>query len=465
MGRVFYVKRDGRFVRPLQPEPNAWKLLMRRVRTKIVKSTPPVSKISTIQFLARYSGPKLRSYEQAAESLQYVPLCAEDFRIGAFIKKEKQDLGKCPRVIRPISVRANLELGKFVYPLEKAIYNTINNLCARDGCTRVTVTKGLNTFQLGKAAADKWARFTNPVTVNLDCERFDQHVSVPALQWARSVLVGCIHNDADGQDQKELQWLLDQQNITELVARCNDGRIWAKVNGTLDSGVMNTSLYGVLLMFSMVWSLVREMHIEYEILCAGDDTNVIMERSDAAEFERRIQGWGRMFGFSIKIESVTDELEKMVFCRMQPVFDGEKWRMVRDVADALCRDSLSIKPIVNAKSYDTLRHSISQCGLSICPGIPMMQSFYQMLGRGVVAKKVDKDKSMSGMRYMALGLEPKVVPVTDEARLSFYRAFGYTPEQQISMEDAYDNLAPSYNTRCDSLFSTVFSQNKLDYGA
>lgn len=465
MGRVFYVKRDGQFVRPLQPERNAWRLLMRRVRTKIVKTTPPVRKLSISQFLARYKGPKLRSYEQAAETLPFVPLSDSDFEIGAFIKKEKQELNKCPRVIRPVSVRANLELGMYVYPLEKAIYNTINNLCADDGCTWVTVTKGLNTFELGEVVAEKWAMFTDPVTVNLDCERFDQHVSVPALQWARSVLVGCIHNDGDGDDQKILQWLLDKQNRTKLKAKCHDGRIYSEFDGTLNSGVMNTSLYGVLLMFSMVWALVKEMRIKYEILCAGDDTNVIMERSDAARFEERVQRWGARFGFSIKIESVTDQLEQMVFCRMRPVFDGKRWRMVRDVVDALCRDSTTIKPIASQKAYDTMRHSISQCGLSICPGMPVMQSFYQMLGRGVGNSKVDQDKSMSGMKYMALGLDPKIEPITDEARLSFWKAFGFTPTEQVTLESAYDRLAPSYATRCDSSFDSVFPQNRIDYGA
>jgi hypothetical protein len=41
----------------------------------------------------------------------------------------------------------------------------------------------------------------------------------------------------------------------------------------------------------------------------------------------------------------------------------------------------------------------------------------------------------SGMWYMASGVQAGVI--TPEVRVSFYRAFGITPDQQVALEEAY----------------------------
>jgi hypothetical protein len=50
------------------------------------------------------------------------------------------------------------------------------------------------------------------------------------------------------------------------------------------------------------------------------------------------------------------------------------------------------------------------------------------------------------MQFMAHNMNRKISDPTPEARLSFYLAFGYTPEQQLAIEDHYDRLNVQFDT-------------------
>jgi hypothetical protein len=41
------------------------------------------------------------------------------------------------------------------------------------------------------------------------------------------------------------------------------------------------------------------------------------------------------------------------------------------------------------------------------------------------------------MTHMAKGLHPKETPISDDARYSFYVAFGITPDEQEALEEYY----------------------------
>lgn len=461
-GRVFFVKdNEGGWCRPPMPVKGAYDSIS-WFKRRVISTAGHVDKLCVSGFLDRYKGPKLRSYERAAEGLVVMPVLQDaDFVIEAFVKDDLVKPGAVPRAIRPMSVRANLALGLYIYPLEKTLYAALDEIARREGCVRASVTKGLNAAEVGNLAHKKWQRFVDPVTVNLDCMRFDQHVSVPSLMWLTDICVAAFGEGT--QEGKELRRMLSKQFKTHLVFRGPDGRVSTNVVGTLNSGVMNTSLYGILMMFSIVFTCLKEGDFSrYEILCAGDDTNVMMERADADRFERLIQPHGLKFGFTVKIESVTDVFEKMVFCRTQPVWDGVGYRMVRDPRDSCARDVLTAKDITNKKAYDVLRYSKAQCGLSLATGLPVLQNFYSMLQRGCPSTtKVDRDRSQSGMKFMAARLEPRIRAVSDRSRLSFYDAFGITAWEQVLLEREYDKLEPSFDARCDLSIAEFFPETLI----
>lgn len=446
--RVFYVKTDGVYARPILPTPGAILKHLGPVRKRIVRMSSGFQPISSEEFLDSYKGPKRKSYERASASLSTTPLSTKDYVVKAFVKDEKMDEGKVPRVIRPMNQRVNLSLGRYIKPGEKVLYGILNRLCRKAGGTSVSVTKGLNCYQVADLIVKKWGRFKNPLVLILDCARFDQHNSIAIMQWARSVIVESSH--LDPANKAELTFLLDKQLRTTTWANCNDGDIKVKCEGTLCSGVMNTSLYGILITFCIIYSYAQTHTGQFDILCAGDDTNLFVEEDEYEHVQATIQAYAAQFGFKLKIEGTASSVETVTFCRMRPVFDGTLWRMVRDPEDSLARDCLTTKSLSCLREYDYQRTAVADCGLSLTTGIPVLQAFYEMLRRGTTVNPPKDRHLTTGMQFMARGLTGTGgVTITTEARVSFWRAFGIEPDYQEHLERQYSTLSPSYANRCD----------------
>jgi hypothetical protein len=167
------------------------------------------------------------------------------------------------------------------------------------------------------------------------------------------------------------------------------------------------------------------------------------------------------YGFNIKVEGTSETIEGIIFCRMQPVFDGEKWRMVREPLDSMTRDGMTVKPVPNVAMWDELRAAKAHCGTALASGLPVLQAFYDMLGRGTTGFKESRIDQHSGMVRMSKGLKAKQSYVSDEARLSFFRAFGIDPQRQIALEEFYGGLRPSYSLRCERLFLDTFEETRF----
>jgi hypothetical protein len=466
MGRVYYVKVEGNFIRP--PPPTDLRKL-KKFLGKISCFVNYGGRMSYSDFVDHRSGPKKQAYQNELDTLFIRETNSRDTIAKFFIKDELMDYEwttsgykmKCPRVIRPQGVRLNLLLGVHIQPLEKAVYRALDRYFSRKGGVRRTVTKGLNVFAIADLIKRKWSRFKDPVCVQFDCERFSQHNHIDVLDVMSNFLVKMVgENTSDGADLREQ---LNHQRVIRFLARSRDGTITGKIVGTLSDGVMNTSLYGVTLMCAMIDTACKISGKRAELFSAGDDTNAIMERSDWDAIRDTIPDVGTEFGFRIKVESIEDRLEDIKFCRMQPVFDGAKWRMVRQIEDSLARDICTVKPVESEKFWDELRAAKAHCGLALTSGLPVLQAFYLMLGRGTHGFRSSALDHHSGMYQMSQGLESKVAPVSDEARLSFYRAFGLHPERQIALEEFYGTLNPSYSRRCELSFQDTFIDSRLYY--
>jgi hypothetical protein len=423
--------------------------------------------MSYSDFVEQRSGPKKQAYHNELKQLFVRRTNYRDLRAKFFIKDELMDYEwvdgrykmKCPRVIRPQGVRLNLMLGVYVQPLEKAVYRALDRFLSGRGGVRRTVTKGMNVEQIATLIHEKWERFKNPVCVQFDCERFSQHVHTEVMDMVADFLVAIVgENTHDGQELREQ---LNYQKKIQFVAASKDGLISGIVNGTLSDGVMNTSLYGVLLMCAMIWTACKRAGVKAELFSAGDDTNAIMERNDWQSVEAHITEVGLDFGFKIKIESVEYRMEDIKFCRMQPVFDGESWRMVRGIEDSLARDVLTVKPVVSETQWDELRAAKAHCGVALASGLPVLQAFYQALGRGTKGFKSHHIDHHSGMWQVSRGMKSRVREPTPEARLSFFRAFGVPPARQVALEEFYGLLKPQYSRRCELSFLDTFSESRL----
>lgn len=438
--RVFYVKTKEGFAPPPLPESGLFETRLSCVNSILKKSSVYSTAMTATAFAESYHGPKNKIYSRAAQSLEVKIFTKGDAKISSFMKCEKYNFtakpDPVPRIIQPRCPRALVTYGRYIKPIEKKIYHSINHMF---GST--TIFKGLNADQRGQSLRKKWNRFRDPVCVGLDASRFDQHVSVEALKWEHNIYGHYYPGD------KHFKWLMSLQLYNSCYARLNDSLIRYKTKGCRMSGDMNTALGNCLLMSSMVYAYAKHKTIDIELANDGDDCVVFMEKCDLHQFQSELKTWFLEMGFTMEVEEPVYTLEKVVFCQSQPVYDGTNYVMVRDPRVAIAKDCLAIKPLDNVKVFERWCAAVGLGGMSLTGGIPVWQNFYRTI---VVSSKGQKPLSdpslMTGMRLLAKGMSRLYKPPTDECRFSFYLAFGIHPEEQLACEKYYDSVDLSWGS-------------------
>ncbi len=427
----------GQFVPPNQPLVGEVVRLLRPFRTLLKYYAVPSAPIPLLEYPATaYSGPKLALYDRAARKVAVTGVLAKYSYLSTFLKHEKLPSGGkrvVPRVIQPRKPEYNVSVGRYLHHVESTIYHDVARVYGQE-----TIVKGYNAFQLGGMLAKAWSRFRDPAAVGLDASRFDQHVNTQLLSWEHSVYTGLYFPG-----YPELQTLLRYQLTNKGVVRCWDGQAKYSVSGGRCSGDMNTALGNCLLMTALIHTLLRENNLlnrdgttRVQLFNNGDDCVLIGEQADITMLARQVAPFFARVGIIMKVEDVVRELEKISFCQTQPVFDGERWRVVRDVRQSFSKDCHALDYESITTHLNTYLYQIGSCGLALTAGLPVLQEYYLSLRRGRVASGAPIGKRLleSGFYRLSQGLDPTVRPVTVEARCSFARAFGIMPDHQVALE-------------------------------
>lgn len=433
--RYFLCKVGRQFEQPLAPGAGAYEHpSLREFQDEVVNLvTPEVAPISLREVVEQYSGSKRRVYEAALRSLYRKRLNRRDAHLRPFTKFEKQSLLKAPRIINPRSPRYNLVLGKYLKKAEKVYFKAINKLWGAK--TAHTVIKGLNSFEAADVIRAKWQRFENPVGLGLDATKFDMHVSVAALIYEHA-FYNRVFNSA------ELRQLLEWQLVNQGVAYCADGEVEFRMPGTRSSGDLNTSLGNCIIMCALIWGLCRELGIDAELANNGDDCVLIFEREHLDAVLAAVPGYFQNLGFRMTVEEPVDTLEEVEFCQSHPVKLAGGWCMVRNVRTCLQKDPMCLMPIPNEKAIRKWFWAVGMCGQSAVPGCPVLQEFYGAFKRSgceTSKRHVAHIFRNTGVIERMTGVDAPV-QITNEARMSFFRAFGITPDYQIALEDYYSKF-------------------------
>lgn len=439
--RVFYAK--GKLTP--QPLPGIYENTLSKIRDRLCRQFSSTTPISRQEFVETYWGRKKVLYQQACDSLLLSSIIRRDSHIKAFVKAEfinsddKPDPD--PRIISPRDPRYNVEVGRYLRPIEHRLYTAIGRIWGGP-----TVLKGFNSEQTGKIFQDKWDKYQNPVAIGLDASRFDQHVSKAALEWEHS-----IYNRIFG--SRELKRLLSWQLENHVTGYCRDGKLKYVVNGCRMSGDMNTALGNCLIMCALVYQFSKERNVQCSLANNGDDCTVIMESSDKDKFMTGLDEWFLKYGFSMKVEEPVYEMEGIEFCQTHPIRVDGRYIMCRNFPKALAKDCLSLKELQSEYVCKSWMDAVGQGGLSLCGGVPVFQEFYigyireakllsdKRAQRNSIKKKRNSRVELEGgMAWLSKGMKRKYQPVSEETRFSFYLAFGTTPDQQLALEDEIKKL-------------------------
>ncbi len=428
--RMYFCEVEGKFVSAPEPSKKAVVSALRGFKTRLMEVSCHVTALTLEEVVETYSGRKRTIYQNALVEIQRRGLSRKDAFSAAFVKVEKGNTAKAPRCIQPRKAPYNLCLGKYIKPLEHKIYKWIAKVFG-DG---PTVMKGYNVDQVAGIARAKWDSFQHPVAVGLDATKFDMHVSAEMLSWEHSIYLNVFKNNP------ELKKLLRWQMYNKGGGYCDDGKLRYSVKGKRFSGDMNTALGNCLIMCAMVWAYSRERGVNTKLINNGDDCVVFMELEDLERFQYGLKEWFLELGFRMTVEPPVEDFQQMEFCQMRPIRCCSGWTMVRNIKTALTKDTLCTLPLTGEVGIRKWLHSVGTCGLALCGGIPIMQSFYQAYVREGIddnGRIENAVQSQSGMRMLARNLKARDMVVSDAARYDVWIAWGITPDEQRAMEEYF----------------------------
>lgn len=427
--RVFNVDRGGQLAPTPQPVAGAFNRLT-SFKRRLVSTVGIIPPVSAEKFVDRYTGRRHTIYMNALEKLKLTGMQRKYAYMNSFIKSEKVAVtavkkDPAPRMIQPRSPCFNIGVGRYISHMEKPICRGIGRIFGHP-----TVMKGYNAHETGRLMREKWEMFDDPVGVGLDAERFDQHTSVHALRYEHSCYVSMVPVG----DRKEIRRLLSWQLENKGFANMDDGRVSYTVQGCRMSGDMNTGLGNCLLMCAMIHAYASERFKRFQLANNGDDCVLIIERRDLQRMAD-LPEWFLEMGYTMKVEEPVDVFEEIEFCQTQPVFDGERWVMCRNPKICMPKDCVSLIPMNQGNAGKAWMTAVGECGMSLSGGLPILQEFYSRLIKAGDGKRMKEGIHMeTGFFNLARGMDRHYKPVSVEARVSFWKAFGVTPTMQEILE-------------------------------
>lgn len=430
MERVFYEKQTK--LPPALPRAGYIRRTLSEFRSSFLVNRSPATPMHPLKYALSYQARKRRIYEKAA--LDYIRhgVDQRDSELKVFVKYEKiLETGErvVPRMISPRSPKYNVALGCYLKPLEYKIYHRCQKMFEKSfGGETPVVAKGFNAEQTAHLLHEKFERFSHPVVIGLDASRFDQHVCVDMLKYEHSFYT------AYYQREKELSKLLKMQLHNKGIGVTPDGVLRYTVQGTRASGDVNTALGNCLISVACLWSFLRKVGItKADAFVNGDDVVLFLEREDVGKVAE-LPKYYLDLGFRMKVETPVEVFEGIEFCQTHPVFDGQKWVMVRNFPDCISKDSTIIHPVFAGDGAADYLSSVGACGISLCGGIPVLQEYYEKLHSLGKPRDTLNEFISSGFKMMAKGMAREHVSISQAARESFDRAFGCSPEEQIALE-------------------------------
>ncbi|QKN84402.1 RNA dependent RNA polymerase [Rice Tombus-like virus 2] len=391
-----------------------------------------LQKWSLAQTASTYTGRLRRRYEEALVSLRDEWLQPRDFKLEAFLKGEKFDPTKKvskPRMICPRSSRYNLVLASYLKPLEHALWKHWKKGW---GCRRTRVSaKGLNGAHRAALIADKFEEVGDCVCFEIDGKAFEAHITKRQLRLEHGV-----YKAAYG--SRELADLLSCQLELKGVTA---GGMKFKRDGCRASGDFNTGLGNTLLMGAFTSACVDRFfssnpNSRVSILADGDNALIFVDRAHAAELRGSFRSiMSGLCAHEMEVENPVDVLEQTVFGQSQPVETVEGLKMVRNLHKTLAGAFCNYRHYDKKNFAVSLVHEIALAELSLNRGVPILQPYFNevvRITRG--CRRVKNAENFLEGHLIGVSVSDKTIPLTPSSRLSFERAYGLDPREQIRLE-------------------------------
>lgn len=393
---------------------------------KVIARMIPRPPVADGEWIDNYTGKKRNKYLRAMDELAVIPLQRKDGYIKAFIKPEKIKDLKDPRLIQSRNARYNIALANYLKPIEHRLYNLKGGGALKKWLPpgRV-IAKGLCQRRRAQLLLTKWRRFNQPIAYSLDASRFDAHVT-HTLRIEHNIYKRIYKGDP------LLTKLLDWQTYNKCFTPYN---IRYTTRYGRMSGDMNTALGNCLVAVIVLACVMRRMKVgKWDCICDGDDVVLIIEQGTDIS---SIMDHYLDFGFEMKLENVTTDFNRIIFCQTRPLNTSDGLKMVSDPARVLSRELAGCKYWSNQKFLPRYFKLIGDCELALNMGVPILQSYAMMLrswGEEGPCNIPIEGRMFDAIREIKAHDEIKPMPITIQARLDFETAFGIDPVEQRVIE-------------------------------
>nr|AYP71798.1 RNA-dependent RNA polymerase [Penicillium brevicompactum ssRNA virus 1] len=392
------------------------------------------SKWSNLQTASSYSGRLRRRYMEAWRSLEDSrSLEWYDFIIKPFLKAEKFNVTAKwpkPRMIFPRSPRYNLRLASWLKPFEHWLWGRLLGRHLFDTGEGRVVAKGLSPRRRANLIRRKFGALEDCVVVEVDGKAFEAHVGIDQLREEHS-----IYSAAFG-GEPALMSLLGHQLRLKGTLSC--GAKFSREGGRA-SGDFNTGMGNSIIMLCTVGAAMRRLYsgLPWDILVDGDNALLFVRGCDSHLLESLPGIVEASSGHELAVEKQVRVFEEIRFGQSAPIElgQGRGMTMVRDFRKVISNATASHRWLREPRFATRWLSGVSACELSLARGVPILQSFSVALYRrfgGISFPEFPFED------YLAMGSwfasEDDVLEVSEESRLSFERAFGVSPDVQISME-------------------------------
>lgn len=396
----------------------------------------PGHKWSNLETAQTYEGSMRRKYLEAAASLRDERISWKDALLSCFLKAEKVNpLAKFPkpRMIFPRSARYNLEVASRLKPFEHWLWGYLTGSRLWGGDNTRVVAKGLSPRRRANLIVRKFNSFRQCVVFEVDGKAFEAHVGPEHLKAEHEVYARAFPRD------KGLLRLLREQ--LRLQGKLPCGAKFSRPGGRA-SGDFNTGMGNTLLMLAIVVGVLRTFGVRFDVLVDGDNALVFLEREASRGVVRDFAARVLLeSGHEFELERPVHTVEEVRFGRSAPVSLGgaRGYTMVREYLAVISGGLSSHRYLREPRYAVEWLTGVAMCELSMARGVPVLQAWASSVlkaldYRGRVRTDPYRDYFAQGA-YLA-GLD-EVQVVSEEARVSFERAFGLCPESQVALERSF----------------------------
>lgn len=405
-----------------------------------------IHRVDYFDVIKRYSGAMREKYTRAWESLILDPeFTKADYRLSSFVKGEKVNPLKRaptkPRMIMARSARFNLELARYLHPVEAFLWRVLVNQCP--GMPKLRqVGKGLGPIARAELIRRKREAIgEGAVVFEVDGKRFEAHVTKRDLYREHGVYLAAHSND------KKLRSLLKHQ--LELRGRTLCGTRFYR-EGCRASGDYNTGLGNSLIMLAVCRAVMKiyqqSRPCRYDLLVDGDNCLFFVEGKEASLVRSQFGTLvSRVSSQEMEVEKPETTFERCVFGQSQPVFNGKHYVMVRDFHKQLSCAFSGYKHYADRRHGLRVLKAIAQGELYLAIGLPVLQDYYKRAVELLadIPDYRDPTPYLEGHVLEAVKLaghwdiiqQVRTVRVSEAARVSFEAAFGVSSVEQKVLEN------------------------------